>query len=548
VIPRRLLVIPLVVAALLATTVDAAAGRFVTPSLAPSALSNEFPAGWTGFHTYGEMSADIDAVVAAAAVAHPNIIRKFSIGKSYQGRELWAVKISDNVDVDEAEPEVLFDGLHHAREHMAVEMTLAIMHWLVDGYGSDPTITNLVDNREIWIVFNVNPDGGEYDIAGGKYHYWRKNRQPTPGSTSIGTDLNRNYDNHWGCCGGASSNPASNLFRGPRAFSAPETRAMRDFINSRVVNGRQQIRTAITFHTSGRLILWAYGYTKTDVPGDMTSADHAVTVAMAKAMAATNGYKPEQASDLYIDSGTERDWEYGRHRIFAYTFELTPGGAYPDDSTIGPETRRNKTAILYLIGKAACPYAVIGQAQAYCGPLWDDFETGRGWTVNPDGTDTAAGGRWERGNPQPTSSNGARQLGTTTSGSLDLVTGKLAGSQPNSNDVDGGTTTVRSPDFALATGGTYAVRFRYYFSHGATSDARDALRVEILGDDGSRATIFQELGRPRDDTAAWATANVTIPASFVGGTSHLLISASDGGPANLIEAGMDDVSVMRVAP
>jgi carboxypeptidase T len=548
VIPRRLLILPLVVVALVATTVDAGAGRVAAPSLAPSALSVEFPAGWEGFHTYGEMSADIDAVVAAAAVAHPNIIRKFSIGRSYQGRELWAVKISDNVDVDEAEPEVLFDGLHHAREHMALEMTLAIMHWLVDGYGSDATITNLVNEREIWIVFNVNPDGGEYDISGGRYHFWRKNRQPTPGSTSIGTDLNRNYDNHWGCCGGSSSNPASNLYRGPRPFSAPETRAIRDFVNSRMVNGRQQIRTAITFHTSGRLILWAYGYTKTDIPPDMTSADHAVTVAMAKAMAARNGYKPEQASDLYIDSGTERDWEYGKHRIFAYTFELTPGGAYPDDSAIGPETRRNKSAVLYLIGRAACPYAIIGQAQAYCGPLWDDFEIGRGWTVNPNGTDTATSGRWERGNPSPTSSNGARQLGTTTSGSADLVTGRLAGTSVNANDVDGGTTSVRSPDFTLPAGGTYAVRFRYYFSHSAASDIRDELRVRIVRDDGTEVSLFHEAGRPRDDVAAWATANVAIPAGFVGATSHLLITASDRGPGNLVEAGVDDVSVMRVGP
>jgi carboxypeptidase T len=548
VIPHRLLILPLVVAALIATTVDAAAGRVATPPLAPSALNVEFPAGWEGFHTHGEMSADIDAVVAAAAVAHPNIIRKFSIGRSYQGRELWAVKISDNVDVDEAEPEVLFDGLHHAREHMALEMTLAIMHWLVDGYGNDATITNLVDNREIWVVFNVNPDGGEYDISGGRYHLWRKNRQPTPGSTSIGTDLNRNYDNHWGCCGGASANPASNLYRGPRPFSAPETRAMRDFVNSRVINGRQQIRTAITFHTSGRLILWAYGYTKTDIPPDMTSADHAVTVAMAKAMAARNGYKPEQASDLYIDSGTERDWEYGKHRIFAYTFELTPGGAYPDDSAIGPETRRNKSAIFYLIGRAACPYAIIGQAQAYCGPLWDDFEIGRGWTVNPNGTDTATSGRWERGNPSPTAGNGARQLGTTTSGSADIVTGRLAGTSVNSNDVDGGTTSVRSPDFTLAAGASYAVRFRYYFSHSAASDIRDELRVRIVRDDGTEVSLFHEAGRPRDDVAAWATANVAIPAAFVGATSHLLITASDRGPGNLVEAGVDDVSVMRVGP
>ena len=131
-----------------------------------TAAATDFPRGWEGFHTYAEMSAEVKAV----ADAHPDIVQRFSIGKSYQGRELWAVKISDNVAVDEDEPEVLFDGLHHAREHISLEMTLAIYHWLVDGYGSDPTITNLVNNREIWIVFAVNPDGAEYDISGGKYH------------------------------------------------------------------------------------------------------------------------------------------------------------------------------------------------------------------------------------------------------------------------------------------------------------------------------------------------------------------------------------------
>ena len=82
---------------------------------------------------------------------------------------------------DEAEPEVMFDGTHHADEHMATEMTLHILHWLVDGYGVGPADHPIVDTREIWIVFVVNPDGAEYDISGGHFHFWRKNRQPTPG-------------------------------------------------------------------------------------------------------------------------------------------------------------------------------------------------------------------------------------------------------------------------------------------------------------------------------------------------------------------------------
>jgi carboxypeptidase T len=307
------------------------------------------------------------AEVAATAQAHPSIVKRFSIGKSQQGRDLWAVKVSDNVAVDEREPEVVFDGLHHGAEHMSLEMTLAILKWLVTGYGPDPTITRLVNTREIWIVFAINPDGATYDITGRAYHSWRKNRQPTPGSTAIGTDLNRNYDYRWGCCGGASSTPSNSKYRGPKAFSAPETRAFRDFIKSRVVDGRQQIRASISFHTTGRLVMWPYGYTKTDVPSDMTARDHAAFVAMGKAMAKSNGYKPEQASDLYISSGTSRDWLYGRYRIFAFTFELSPDSTpYPADEAIPAETGRNRAAVLYLLDMADCPYRSIGLAVEAC--------------------------------------------------------------------------------------------------------------------------------------------------------------------------------------
>src|SRR5205823_11383703 len=179
-----------------------------------TAAATDFPRGWEGFHTYAEMSAEVKAV----ADAHPNIVQRFSIGKSYQGRELWAVKISDNVAVDEDEPEVLFDGLHHAREHLTVEMTLAIMHFFVDGYGKNPAVTRLVNRNEIWVVFEVNPDGGQYDIQDDYYHYWRKNRQPNEGSQYIGTDLNRNYDYKWGCCGGSSGDPGSEVYRGAFPF------------------------------------------------------------------------------------------------------------------------------------------------------------------------------------------------------------------------------------------------------------------------------------------------------------------------------------------
>lgn len=325
-----------------------------------------FPTADSNYHDYAEMVAEIQQ----AEIDHPAIFDLFSLGTSYEGRTIWAGKISDNVGIDEDEPEVLFTHHQHAREHLTVEQALYTLRMLTDEYGVDPQITSLVDSREIWIVFDMNPDGGEYDIATGSYRSWRKNRQPNTGSAYNGTDLNRNWDYRWGCCGGSSGTTSSETYRGPSGFSAPETARVRDFVNSRVVNGKQQITVAIDFHTYQELILWPYGYTVTDVPADMTQDDRDVLAAMGQAMAATNGYTPEQASDLYITDGSINDWLYGTYRILNYTFEMYPKtsnpGFYPPDEVIPTETARNRSAILYLLGQAACPYSVIGKTVQYC--------------------------------------------------------------------------------------------------------------------------------------------------------------------------------------
>ncbi|HEY0603806.1 MAG TPA: M14 family metallopeptidase [Herpetosiphonaceae bacterium] len=325
-----------------------------------------FPPADSNYHDYAEMVAEIQQ----AEVDHGAIFDLFSMGTSYEGRTIWAGKISDNVAADEAEPEVLFTHHQHAREHLTVEQALYTLKILTDEYGSTPQITNLVDSREIWLVFDMNPDGGEYDIATGSYRSWRKNRQPNAGSTSVGTDLNRNWGYKWGCCGGSSGTTSSETYRGPAKFSAPETTVVRNFVNSRVIGGKQQITVAIDFHTYGELILWPYGYTYTDVPADMPLDDHDVMVAMGQAMAATNGYTPQQSSDLYITDGTINDWLYADHGILNYTFEMYPvsssPGFYPPDEVIPTQTARNRSAILYLMDQASCPYGVIGKAAQYC--------------------------------------------------------------------------------------------------------------------------------------------------------------------------------------
>jgi carboxypeptidase T len=526
------------------------AAAMVLPAAAPVAAAEpDWPASNSGYHNWPELVAEIQQ----AAVDYPSIVSVFSIGKSARGLDIWMAKVSDNVAEDEAEPEVLVDALHHAREHLTTEQALALLGWLTHGYGTDETVTRLVDTREVFIIFALNPDGMRYDLTGTPYRAWRKNLQRDAAGNAMYTDLNRNYAYHWGCCRGSSGKRTSGTYRGPGPFSAPETRAVRDFVNGRVVDGVQQIRTHVTLHTNGQLILWPYGYTLTNVPADMTVLDHAALVAMGRAMAARNGYVAKQSSDLYISDGDQIDWMYGRHRIFSYTYELFPtekptvwGDHYPDDSLIAAQTERNRTALLHLIDRAGCPYADLGGSQvaANCGLLFDDMEINRGWVRNPTGTDTATSGRWAVGNPQSTWSSGAKQLGKTASGIRALVTGAAAGASASANDVDGGNTTIRSRVIRLpADPATYGkLTFSWVFAHGASSSAKDALRVLVEAEDGTRTVVFEVLGRPVNVNGAWRTASLSLQ-PWAGQAIHLVVEAVDGANGSLVEAAIDDVRI-----
>ncbi|WP_062429184.1 M14 family zinc carboxypeptidase [Herbidospora daliensis] len=523
-------------------TVTAAPNRLAP--VVPKPL--DFPAADSAYHNFAELN----TVVNAALSAHPSIIRKVSIGTSYQGRELFALKISDNVATDENEPEVLFTHSQHAREHLTVEMAIYLMNLLTDSYGSDSRITNIVDSREIWIVPNMNPDGSEYDIATGSYRSWRKNRQPNSGSSAVGTDLNRNWGYNWGCCGGSSGTTSSDTYRGPSAESAPEVKAVADFVRGRVVGGTQQIKAHIDWHSYGELILWPYGYTTANTAPGLTQDDRDAHAVLGQQMAATNNYTPEQASDLYITDGSIDDWMWGAYKIFSYTFEMYPvasnPGFYPPDEAIVPQTTRNREATLLLLENADCVYKVIGKQSQYCGGgppattvYTDDFESATGWTANPLGTDTATIGQFTRANPDATSSSGAKQLGTTTSGSFDLVTGPLAGSAAGDYDLDGGVTSIRSPQIALPSSGTLTLSFSWYLAHGSNSSNTDYLRVSVNG-----TQVFQQLGAASNRNGAWASASVNL-AAFAGQNVQITVSAADAGSASLVEAAVDDVKITQ---
>ncbi|MDX2601085.1 M14 family metallopeptidase [Streptomyces caniscabiei] len=327
----------------------------------------DFPSADSRYHNYAEMTNEINSVVAA----NSSIASQRVIGTTYQGRNIVAIKISDNVGTDEAEPEVLFTHHQHAREHLTVEMALYLLGELTSDYGTDSRVTNMVNNREIWIVPDINPDGGEYDVATGSYRSWRKNRQPNSGSSYVGTDLNRNWNYRWGCCGGSSGSTSSETYRGTAAESAPEVKVVANFVRSRVVGGVQQIKTAIDFHTYSELVLWPFGYTTADTTTGMTADDRNAFATVGGKMAASNGYTPEQSSDLYITDGSIDDWLWGNQKIFGYTFEMYPGSAggggfYPPDEVIARETARNRDAVLQLLENSDCMYRSIGKEAQYC--------------------------------------------------------------------------------------------------------------------------------------------------------------------------------------
>ncbi len=287
-----------------------------------------------GFYTMEEIEAALDTMAAQ----YPDIITpKNSIGLSVQGRNIWMMKISDNPGDDESATEaaVYYDALHHAREPASMAVTLYYMFWLLENYGTDPHATYLVDNREIYFVPVVNPDGYAYNQqtnpnGGG---FWRKNRRNISGC--FGVDLNRNYSFGYNT-GGSSNDPCSDIYHGAGAFSEPETQAVRDFL--------MQIDPKIAFssHSVRGAYLNPYGYTATSPAFDVYSE-------FSSDFAAHNQYIYGRTSEIlgYTSSGTTRDYLHSIG-IYAWTPEIAGSGFWPSQSEIMPLVSENLYPMKYL--------------------------------------------------------------------------------------------------------------------------------------------------------------------------------------------------------
>lgn len=171
----------------------------------------------------------------------------------------------------------------------------------------------------------------------------------------------------------------------------------------------------------------------------------------------------------------------------------------------------------------------------------DDFEAASGWLVDPQGGDSATAGRFERGNPEATSSNGAKQLGTTKSGSNDLVTGRLAGGSAGVYDVDGGATSAWSPEIQLPSSEKITLSLHWYLAHGNNATNADFFRVKVVTTGGTQM-LFQKLGAASDRDAAWTLGSYDLTA-LAGQTVRILVEAGDAGSTSLLEAAVDDVKI-----
>ncbi len=296
-----------------------------------------------GFYTLAEVGAQLDSMF----VNYPNLItQKVSLGSSVEGRPVWMVKISDNPTVNETEPQVLYTALIHAREPESMEQLIYFMYYLLENYGTDPEATYLVNNRELYFVPVINPDGYEYnhqtDPNGGGF--WRKNRRNNGGS--FGVDLNRNYGPmaYWNAPnGGSSTNPNDETYRGTAPFSEPETQAIRDFLATKNFNN------ALNYHTYGDYLIFPYGALSHE------TADSTTFREFASDMTAYNGYT--YGTDLqtvgYSTRGNSDDYYYdgdvisNNGNILAMTPEVGATGFWPSQGEIFPLAQENLKPNLY---------------------------------------------------------------------------------------------------------------------------------------------------------------------------------------------------------
>ena len=306
-----------------------------------------------GYYTFAEIEEHLDELYAD----YPELItEKVSLGQTLEGRDIWMVKVSDNPELDEDEPEMLYTGLHHAREPMSYMNLFYFMNWLTENYGIDPEATALVNSRELYFIPAVNPDGLVYNqqIASNGGGMQRKNRRETCLSTPDGIDLNRNYSYMWGYDNsGSSPDGCSETYRGASPFSEPETESVKNFVEA------HDFKIALNYHSYGNLFIHPYGY---DPNLSLPEEDHEIFIEYGEAMTQYNNYLLGTGIETvgYTVNGEACDWMYGEHGIYAYTPEVgaDSDGFWPSTNRIVPLAEENLFPNQYAAWAVGAKYEV----------------------------------------------------------------------------------------------------------------------------------------------------------------------------------------------
>ncbi len=272
-----------------------------------------------GFYTTLEIRAYLDSLLAADT--HGLFSRVDTMGWSYRHRPVWCVKMTG--PSPGPKPRVFLNSLIHSREPEGMQNLLYFMGRLAGSYGTDPDLTYLLDQREIYFAPLLNPDGYAVNesiyVSTHNFGLWRKNTQDNDKNGILnsqdGVDLNRNFGLKWGVDNiGSSPTRGNDAYRGTAAFSEPETRAIRNLCDS------LHFATGINYHTFSDLLLVPYGYT------NIMSPDSLAYFEWVDDMGADTHYAYGNAPRLlYNANGVADDWMYGetaeKPRMYSVTIE-----------------------------------------------------------------------------------------------------------------------------------------------------------------------------------------------------------------------------------
>ncbi len=278
---------------------------------------------------------EVKNFLADIANRFPNITNLYKIGETVEGREIYAIKISDNPDLREPEEStILFNSMHHAREIMTPEVSMDIIEYLVTNY-SNPQVKHWVDSNEIWVVPMLNMDGNNKVWTSNSM--WRKNTR-----NGHGVDLNRNYPHLWGKCNGSSGSTYSETYRGPSPASEPETQALMGLV--------QKIRPVfdISYHSYSELVLYPYGCK------GMKTQTWKVVEGVGKELGSLLNYQPGTPWEiLYSADGGDIDWMYQAYQVIPYVLELNSRsqGFHPPYSARNETVLKNRKGWMHLLNK-----------------------------------------------------------------------------------------------------------------------------------------------------------------------------------------------------